>query len=838
MKPFHTVAVPHRDILEGRLTMDVFAADLWQVCRRQGPDEYRDADTFFRKTFVTQGLQNLLDIVEKRLAGRGGDPVIQIQTPFGGGKTHSLIAMYHKAVEWRAKQVVMVGTAPGGQKTLWGWLEEQLTGKIDALSGPVSPGKIALLKLLEQHQPVLILMDEILEYAVKAAGTKVGESTLAAQTLAFIQELGETVSGLDKACLVVTIPSSVAPLYDQNAERLFLGLQMVAGRIEKIYTPIADSEIASIIRSRLFSSFDQPKAKEVVDSFIEYAEREGILPFGSSAGEYRDRFLASYPFMPEVVDVLYQRWGSFGTFQRTRGVLRLLSLVVHTLRNSAKTYIGLSDFDLGNQEIRQELLKHIGSEFNSVIASDITEPSSGAQKVNGSLGNAYRGLSLGTSAATSIFLYSFSGGHERGATLAEVKRAATTTENPASVVAEAVEQLKARLFFMQSVGERLFFSNKPNLNKTLLNRIENLDDSEVIEAERELLISCLSRQKLKVTVWQDDPAQIQDTDSLQLLILRDRQEEVMKDIIRNKGQTPRVYGNALFFLYPHDNEKTALSAALKKRMAYESIEEDQDFPLTEEQRRELAKVLKKCRISANEALRRAYRMAAVPSKDGLREIDLGVPTYGENKNIDDGVYDKLRSEGLLLENLAPLVIREKYLAGKEYVSTEAIFQSALKTPGEPRPISKSAIEKGIREGVKSGLFGLGELEGVDAKCLFFQTEPSVAFGGKEVLICDAKCVEQKKSEPIQAPLSPSGAPTAKVSSHPQPGRSGKTSIVISFRVPKGKVSSIMGVMNYLQSRFEGLDITLTASGGEITLQEYDDKVMEAFRQAGIEVREG
>lgn len=106
MKAFHTIATPHKDILEGRLTMDVFAADLYEVSQKRGPDEYKDAETFFRKTYLTQGLENLLNVVEKRLSGKGGDPVIQIQTPFGGGKTHALIVMYHKAEEWGAKIIL------------------------------------------------------------------------------------------------------------------------------------------------------------------------------------------------------------------------------------------------------------------------------------------------------------------------------------------------------------------------------------------------------------------------------------------------------------------------------------------------------------------------------------------------------------------------------------------------------------------------------------------------------------------------------------------------------------------------------------------------------------
>ncbi|MBU2462380.1 DUF499 domain-containing protein, partial [bacterium] len=441
MRPFHTIAVPHRDILEGRLTMNVFAADLWEVSQNRGPDEYKDAETFFRKTYQTQGLTNLLTIVENRLQGKGGDPVIQIQTPFGGGKTHALIAMYHKAVEWSARKVVVVGTAPGTKETLWGLLEKQLTGKIKRLSGQVSPGKEAIRELLCENQPVLILMDEVLEYVTKAAGVKVTESSLAAQTIAFMQELTETAGTLEKVCLVVTLPSSIIEHYDERAETLYQQLQKVAGRVEKIYTPVQENEISRIIRRRLFGDLDENGAQKVVTGFVEYAEKEGVLPPGLLPSEYRDRFLDSYPFMPEVLDVLYHRWGSFPTFQRTRGVLRLLSLVIHSLKGTDKPYISLADFALANQEIRQELLKHIGAEYNSVIAADITDVEGGSKKVDLSLGRAYQGLSLGSRTATTIFLYSFSGGQERGTTSGEIKRSATTVQNPASVVAEVTEQL-------------------------------------------------------------------------------------------------------------------------------------------------------------------------------------------------------------------------------------------------------------------------------------------------------------------------------------------------------------------------------------------------------------
>jgi hypothetical protein len=303
----------------------------------------------------------------------------------------------------------------------------------------------------------------------------------------------------------LTLPSSIIERYDEGAERLYQQLQKVAGRIERIYTPVQENEISRIIRCRLFASIDAHGVRRAVAEFMKYAEKEEILPAGLQPSEYRDRFIESYPFMPEVVDVLYHRWGSFPTFQRTRGVLRLLSLVVYSLKTQNIPYITLSDFDLANQEIRQELLKHIGSEFNSVLAADITDVTSGASKVDLALGKAHRGLRLGSRAATATFLYSHSGGQERGATLGEIKRNATTPDTPASVVAEAMEQLKGKLVFVQNVGEMYFFSNQPNLEPHSVTNMEKYPEEKVVQTESELFAQEHVFNKFRVFVWQEEP---------------------------------------------------------------------------------------------------------------------------------------------------------------------------------------------------------------------------------------------------------------------------------------------------------------------------------------------
>lgn len=841
MKPFHTIAIPHRDILEGRFTMDIYAADLWEAYHNRGPIEYRDAETFFAKTYLTQGLKNLLDVIKKRLDGKGGDSTIQIQTPFGGGKTHSLIALMHKAKEWQAKCAVVVGTNLSGNEPLWGVLEKQLTGKIEKLTGLTSPGKDKLLRLLSDHQPILILMDELLEYVTKAGTVKIGESTLAAQTMAFMQELTETVSILEKACLVVTLPSSIIEHYDPSAERMFSQLQKVMGRVEKIYTPVQESEIAKVIRRRLFTSVDEEKAKQVVKKFLEYAQKEGILPSGMEPSEYRNRFIDAYPFMPEVIDILYHRWGSFPNFQRTRGVLRLLSLVISELKSENIPYISLADFNLGKQEIRQELLKHIGTEFNSVIAQDITDAEAGSKKVDMNLGESYKGLHLAVRTATTIFMYSFSGGAERGATLAEVKRNATTLNNPSSVVAEALEQLKGKLFYFQLHGDKYFFSNQPNINRIVLTKMENISDSEVFGLEKDLLKQNVSAGKLKVFLWEENPSEIPDTEELKLIILREEKKAVIDSIIKTKGASPRVNCNTLFFLFPTDLDRISFTTQLKRYKSYQEVETDTTLSLSEEQRKEIRTERKKAEQELKESLRRLYRQVAIPSRDGYKKEDLGIPTYGIARPLDAEVYDKLRSSNEIIEQLAPLIIKEKYLGKNQYVSTEQILKTSYRTPGEPRFTDRSVLKNSIIEGVEKGLFGLGELENNTPVCRYFRETPSLGFSGNEIIIALELCEEQRNKGgetfvggskvEYSTAIAPGERTEAKKTAEEIKGVSNiRHYIDFNFKVPRGKVSDIARILTFIQTKFEDLTIHVKASNGSISESDYRGKIEEALRQ--------
>jgi hypothetical protein len=857
MRPFITIARPHEDVLKNQLTMDIFAADLWQVHKGEAPAEYKDPVEFFKKTYLTKGIAYLIDVVKKRLEGKGGDPVIQLQTPFGGGKTHSLIALYHKAkTEFKSNVVVLTGTAFDPRDTaLWEEIERQLTGKVELFRGQISPGKEKLKALLEKFQPLLILMDEILEYTTRADGVKVGNTTLGTQTVLFMQELTETLAALPKAVLVFTLPSSLLEHYDENAEKRFQQLQKVVGRMEKILTPVEDEEVAYVIRRRLFSHVDEKLAEEVIQEFIDYAEKEEFLTVDKTV--YREKFKASYPFQPEVIDVLYKRWGSFSTFQRTRGVLRLLGLVVHSLKDSQKPFIRLGDFDLENEQIRAELIKHIGPEFNSVIAADITSEDSGAKKVDGSLGSSYIPYKFGTKVATTIFMYSFSGGHEKGATQTEIKLSCAEPGIQSSIIVETIDKLRDTLFYLSDSGSLFFFTNKPNLNRILINKMDAISVDKIVEVEEELLRGSFKKSEyFEIYIWPNHSRDIPDTEKLKLIILRNANPEMVKEFIENYGDRPRIYRNSLLFLCPLESEKGPFEKSLKEKLAWQEIEKDRTLELSADQKERVKSKINEMENKINGLLRKVYCIIYLPQKDEPERIDLGLPTSGVKRGVVEEIYNRLKDEGKIVEKLSGHYLKDKYLREKAYVETKNILDSFYKIPGEIRIRDKEVLVNAIKEGVRQGFFGLGYLENGEPDCKYLNTNVEPNFEEEEILINPELCVEKKEEIRYKQKEEISAQPTEltlyefgekeigkkeemseRIPS--QESRSKYKQLYLKLRSAPGKLSDIVKAINLLRERFENVNIKIeiSAKDGEMLKSEYEDKIKEAINQLGLEIEE-
>jgi hypothetical protein len=844
---FHEIAVPHKDILSENFSSEVYAAKLWDVHKKIGSVEHNDSKIFFEKTYLTGNLKKILDGVKDRLDGKSGGHFRSIATPFGGGKTHTLIALYHKCIEWNAKPVVLVGNEMDpNQDTMWGIIEEQLTGKIDKLKGNVSHGGEALRKILkEQNQPILILIDELLHYVYRADGIKVEQSTLAKQTIGFIQELSEAVSSLPNVCVVVTLPSSANEHVDSvRYTELYEQLQKVAGRTKDTITPVSDNDIPKIIRRRLFSSTDaeiRDRAEEIIKDFVNYCENENLIPHGIQVSEYKEEFYNSYPFLPQVMDVLYQRWGTITGFQRTRGVLRLLSLVINSLATSDKQFISLGDFNLNNDEIRQELVQYLEPEFNGVISKDIIGLDSGASKVNKIVPDQFKGKQLGIRTANAIFMYSHSGTTGiNGGTESEIKRATCSRGIPASQINEVLAQFQNQLFYLNVTNEKYSFTKEANINKIKVDVMENLKQRDIDESEKTLIKDNMGKTpNFRIHIWPTNPKDVENSPSLKLIIMKENDIQLMQSIYETIGGSPRVYRNNILFLAPTDGEKGKFLHSLKSKIAWKQIETDSQIILKDAQIKKLGDELKEENIRLNDLIKEYYSTLYLPDKEGPTKHHLNIPLIAK-KGIDEIIYEDLVDADQIHPQLGAMFLKAHYLKDQPYVETANLYESMIRTPGERRPIHKNVIERAIVDGVLKGEFGIGELENDVPISKLFKKQTQVSFEPGEIILqaslCEAepeyfcdKC-DHKTTSKEELEEHSKIHPPPKIGGKDSPPDDLITNLNFGFTVPEGQLNSISQyVLLQIAERFKDFKLKVEASDGKITKQELES-IKESLRQ--------
>ena len=846
MSSFHEIAIPHKDIYEGKLTLETYAAKLWDVYNDEGPEDYRDSKIFFQRTFETKNLEKIIKSVKSRLDGGDVDHFRPIKTPFGGGKTHTLIYLYHKFTEWYGKKpVVIVGTEldPNTQ-TIWGEIEKQLTGKISKLSSKISHGATILKEVLIEHQPILILIDELLHYVVRANGVKIEESNLAEQTIAFIQELGDAVTSLKHVCVVITLPSSAnEQLNDEIAVDLFEKLKKFSARIEDSVSPVDDKDIPNIIRARLFQTNDdqmKDRAESIIKEFVDYCDEEDIIPEGLEKSEYRKDFERSYPFLPQVIDVLYKRWGTLQSFQRTRGVLRLLSIVVNDLMKSDKQFISLGDFDLSNERLRGELTRHLDDQFQSVIAQDIVGRESGSSKVNKMMPQNLWGKELGTRAARAIFMYSHSGGIiSRGATESEIMRATVYRGIESANISRVLEKFRNQLFYLNTQDGRYLFTKEANILKMKLDKMENISSRDLDETEKQLLKENINSNRFKVIIWPKSPRDVENSHSLKLVILKENDEKLIESIYDNVGETPRVYKNNIFILTPSDGEKIKFLNSLRSKIAWLQIKNG-NIPLRDEQKKNLEQELKRENENLVDYIKEYYSTIYVSEKNSAIKNHISVPV--SSLSIDQIVYDYLKQEYLINEQLGPLLIKTQYLKNNQYVDTNLLYETMLRTPGERRPVSKKVLENAIRDGVSKEDFGLGELENNSPLCKYFGNNvyPIVSFDPGEIIIqsqiCKQKNTKEDKEEFRCDNCEYKTTEIEDLKKHTEShniktGEDEITSLNFSFIVPEGAINYTPGMFLHIAEKFKQFQLTISARDGKMTKHDVEN-IKEALRQMG------
>ncbi|MCS6856320.1 MAG: DUF499 domain-containing protein [Sandaracinaceae bacterium] len=744
LKAWTEVVVPRGDVRGDGLDQGVFAADLADVVANRGPIEYRDPRLFFQGTYFTNGLRSLASTVLKRLSGRGGEAVLQIQTPFGGGKTHGLIALYHLVKNGKAAEellstvleeagisslpdaevVTFVGTAADavGGRTPWGELAAQL-GNYALLETHdqkrLSPGKELIHQLL-QNRPVLILMDELSEYAVKAREFR-------SQLMAFFHELTEAVKVTPSSILVVTLPSSVP--YAEEGEMALLELQKIFGRVENVKIPIQGEEVYEVIRRRLFESIgsEEERANVVKAFFRMYQNHKNELLPDVQEKAYQDRMLKAYPFHPEVIDVLFERWSTFPDFQRTRGVLRLLALVVGDLYR-AKHQAPLilpAHINLGKAEIRAEFIRHIGQEYQAVIQSDINQGGHAkAEKIEKRLGSECARYELASGIARTIFFTSFSGSGKRpGVGIQRLRLGVLTPEVKLPLIGDVLKKLEDELWYLHVDREFYYlFQAKPNLNRIIAEREEGVS-SDAVEEEIRKCLEEESKGKGKekefgVILWPTDPQDVTDGPEPKLVLLslehtwREKglstnSERFANSILEKSGSAFRIRKNAVLLLVAEENTIARVQGAVKRYLAYRSIEEDKGLNLSEEQRKAVSRKLSDTKNEITHQLAAAYARLG-KFKGGVIEW-MKLEPMSTSTSIVDRVRNYLEKRDLMVRKLSPSYLLEKAI-GEQEKTVGSIYEIFASYTELPILKSKDVLLDAIAEGVQKGVFGvrLGE----------------------------------------------------------------------------------------------------------------------------------
>ena len=641
LKPWREVITPHKDVASGRYQQAEFAADLWQVHLQQGSDEYRDPVEFFRRTYVTESLRGMLVGAVRRLGGLGGDPVVQLQTNFGGGKTHSMLALYHlfsgispaelvglDAVMAEAgtnnlpaaRRVVLVGnkispgnptTKPDGTvvRTLWGELAWQLGGppafarvRLDD-ERATSPGD-ALRELFVEYGPSLILIDEWVAYArqLHDQGDLPGGGFETQFT--FAQVLTESAKLAGNCLLVISLPASdTSGASPSPADDVEVGgrrgrealdrLRNVVGRVESSWRPATAEDGFEIVRRRLFEPMAGPAqfkdrdlvAREFADF---YRAQHQEFPPECRDADYEKRIKAAYPIHPEIFDRLYADWSALLNFQRTRGVLRLMAAVIHSLweKGDKAPLILPANISIDDPRVQFELTRYLSDNWVPVIEKDVDGPHSLPLRLDGEVPNLGK-YSATRRVARTIYLGSAptTTAAHRGLEDRRVKLGCVLPGESPAIFGDALRRLAGVATYLYADGPRYWYSTQPTVTKLADDRAEQLKrdpDKVTLELDRRLRADLRNAGDFgRVHPLPQSGLDVPDDLDARLVVLRvdhpyskeagSPAEAAAKAIFESRGNAPRLYRNTLVFLAADKTRLQDLDEAARKYLAWESI---------------------------------------------------------------------------------------------------------------------------------------------------------------------------------------------------------------------------------------------------------------------------
>lgn len=632
LKPWRQIITPHPDVASGNFQQAEFAADLWRVYQDgESAGEYGKPIDFFNRTYLTNGIRNLLINTLKRLNKLGDDPVVNLQTNFGGGKTHSLLAIYHlcSGADFRSvrdlesffsemgdirmplnvNKAVLVGNRISPSKsntkadgtdvhTLWGELAWQLGQKEgyeivrDADEKAVNPGD-QLVTLFRKYAPCVILIDEWVAYTRQLKETDGDPCGSYGTQMSFAQALCEAAKAVDGTLLVVSLPASDIEMGGDRGKRAAIELAHTIGRTETPWLAANTEESFEIVTRRLFSpiiSKDQFANRDATArSFSDfYRSNRTDFPNETEDSNYEKRIRDFFPIHPELFDALAERWASIPQFQKTRGILRLMAKIIHYLweNNDHSPLILPANVPMDDIELQSELMRYLDEPWRAVIQKDVDGHNSLPKQIDSDFPNIGR-YSASRRVARTLFFGSaptFNAAN-RGLDEQRIKLGSIFPGETIATFTDALRHLTDRGTYIYHQSKNYWYSTQNNVNRTADERAAHIQDDKIEEEILSLLTQQLVpvRGKIgRIHFMPQTTMDIPDDMDLKLVVLGIKSQHTRgddkslafqkaKEILSSRGNSQRLYRNTLLFLAPDRTRLDDLKKAVKLYLAWKSI---------------------------------------------------------------------------------------------------------------------------------------------------------------------------------------------------------------------------------------------------------------------------
>lgn len=676
--------VPRDEVLKGELSEDIFAARLLDVLEGKAEPVYQNPEAFFDNTYPTSGLKDLLEEALGRLTGKApaNNPVIRVETSFGGGKTHNLIALYHIASGKAAgadlegilapdlvpREDIRIAGIVGSDfepsegmdhgavraRTLWGELAYQVGGE-DAYrliekadQERVAPGTQVWEKVIGD-QPTLILIDEIARYQRTAKAVQVGETTLSHQTVPFLMSLFDYASSKQKVVVVFTM-AHASDAFGEETEEIESTLsdaetESIAARKARIIKPTEETEISAIVSHRLFKSIDREAAKQTAAEYQAYLrkllEQDADLPPFVGRAEFSNEIIADYPFHPMLMTALDRKISTITDFQRTRGALRLLAIVVRKLweqRPPNTHLIHPHSIDLSDQRIVMDLTTRLRRpQFGSVIEADIVSPRAGVTAHAAEIDRQWVEAGkppYARHAATTVFIHSLTSGVGAGLPTAEILASVLQPDDDPALVNKALESLYDTCWFLDYDGRVYKFQTEPSLNKIIADEINVVGKVKAKEALEERIKRVWKKGALKTVYFPSEASEVDDdAKEPKLVVLHydaaavDTADPAPPDLARKifdytgMLETYRTYKNNLVFLVADKDQVDRMVDLSQRYLATARIVDDPERlkEFSEEQKKKLKKMHDESELDLRVAITKAYKHLYYPSGEAPKE---------------------------------------------------------------------------------------------------------------------------------------------------------------------------------------------------------------------------